>query len=135
MLLLAAEAADRAVGYSLKPLLEDYGIPLAIMGILVVYAALVLVTLFISLLPRLIAGLERLHPEPKDEAKTAKAPESDDALPKEILVVIAAAVAEAIDRPHRIVRIRGLTPEELGWSLEGRIQHHTSHRIQPRNRR
>ena len=44
--------------------------------------------------------------------------------------MIAAAVAETIRQPHRIVRIRGLTAEDLDWSLEGRMQHHQSHRIQ-----
>ncbi len=52
----------------------------------------------------------------------------DDAVPDEIVAVIAAAVAEVIDAPHRIVRVRGLTPDDLGWLLEGRMQHHASHR-------
>jgi hypothetical protein len=46
----------------------------------------------------------------------------------EVVAVIAAAVAEVIDVPHRIVHVRGLTPEDLGWLLEGRMQHHASHR-------
>jgi hypothetical protein len=48
-------------------------------------------------------------------------------LPEELVVVIAAAVAESLGPAHRIVRIRGLMPEDLGWQLEGRLQHHASH--------
>ena len=36
-------------------------------------------------------------------------------------------VAEAIGTPHRIVHTRRQTPEEQSWSLEGRMQQHTSH--------
>jgi glutaconyl-CoA/methylmalonyl-CoA decarboxylase subunit delta len=63
-------------------------------------------------------------------AKTApsRKPVSDDGtLSDEIVAVIAAAVATVVSTPHRIVHIRGLTTEELGWSLGGRLQHHASH--------
>jgi Na+-transporting methylmalonyl-CoA/oxaloacetate decarboxylase gamma subunit len=133
MLLLALEHGGLAFRFTLEPLYEESGLALAAMGILVVFMALVLISLFITLLPRLMAALERFHPEEKPAA--AKASKPADELSEEIRVVIAAAVAAAIGTPQRIVRIRGLTPEDLGWSLEGRIQHHTSHRIQPRNRR
>jgi Na+-transporting methylmalonyl-CoA/oxaloacetate decarboxylase gamma subunit len=136
MLLLALEHGVLAFRFTLEPLYEESGLALAAMGILVVFMALVLVSLFITLLPRLMAALDRLHPEEKPaEPATAKASKPADGLSEEIQVVIAAAVAATIGTPQRIVRIRGLTPEDLGWSLEGRIQHHTSHRIQPRNRR
>jgi glutaconyl-CoA/methylmalonyl-CoA decarboxylase subunit delta len=49
-------------------------------------------------------------------------------LTDEMVAVVAAAVAEVISSPHRIVHIRGLTSEDLGWSLEGRLQHHASHK-------
>jgi hypothetical protein len=48
-------------------------------------------------------------------------------LPDDLVIVIAAAVAESLGPAHRIVRIRGLMPEDLGLQLEGRLQHHTSH--------
>lgn len=116
--------------FSFAPLLEDTGIPVAVMGILVVFSALVLVVIFISVLPRVLAFFSALDTQ---EAARLAVPEEDE-LPEQILVVIAAAVAQAFDRPHRIVRIRGLTSADLGWSLEGRMQHHQSHRIQPRAR-
>lgn len=49
-------------------------------------------------------------------------------LPEELVVVIAAAVAEVLGPAQRIVQIRGLMPEDLGWQLEGRLHHHASHR-------
>src|SRR5690242_18053791 len=48
-------------------------------------------------------------------------------LPEELVVVIAATVAESLGPAHRVVRIRGLMPEDLLWQLEGRLQHHASH--------
>jgi len=53
---------------------------------------------------------------------------SEEEQSDELVAVIAAAVAEAVAAPHRIVHIRGLTAEDLSWSLEGRLQHHASHK-------
>lgn len=60
-------------------------------------------------------------------ARTAETRIDAGDLPDELVVVLAAAVAEALGPAHRIVRIRGLMPEDLGWQLEGRMQHHASH--------
>ncbi len=105
------------------------------MGMLVVFAALVLVVIFITLLPRLMAVLDRWHPEEKENAaatsptsKPKRGNESED----EIIVVIAAAVAEAISEPHRIIHTREVA-DQRGWALEGRMQHHTSHRLPRRD--
>ncbi len=135
MLLIAQEASGWSPQFTLQPLREDYGIPLAVMGILVVFAALLLVSLFITLLPRLTAVLDNFFQEEREHAGVAKQPQDEDELSEEILVVIAAAVAESMGRPHRIVHVRGLTPEELGWSFEGRLQHHTSHTFRRQDRR
>ena len=118
-----------------QPLREDHGIPLAIMGLVVVFAALTLLRVFIGLLPRIMAILDYYFPEESEvlpgSSQPAQPPAS--AIPDEVVVVIAAAVAATISEPHRIVRTRELSPEELSWSLEGRLQHHASHSIQPRN--
>lgn len=111
--------------FSTAPLREDHGIPLAIMGVLVVFLALSLVAAFIKVLPLLISSLGEVAPV---ATTTAETPGVDD-LSEETLAVIAAAVAETIRRPQRIVRIRGITPGEHDWSLEGRLQHHQSHRL------
>ena len=117
------------IEFTLAPLFDEQGIALALMGILVVFVALVLVATFIKFLPQMLASISAGASE-----QSGISPAVDE-LSEETLVVIAAAVAETIREPHRIVRIRGLTPENLGWSLEGRMQHHQSHRIQPRERR
>ncbi len=118
----------------MQPLFEDYGIPLAVMGILVVFAALTLVSVFINYLPRIMNVLDHLHPEKHEShAPVASKRKDQEEIPEEEVAVIAAAIAMMMSHPHRIVHIRGLTPEDLGWSLEGRIQHHTSHKLPRRN--
>ena len=116
-----------------EPLGKDHGIPLAVMGILVVFAALVLVVVFITLLPRMMAVLDRWHPEAREQPLRAAAPKKEHGLAEETIVVIAAAVAEAISEPHHIVHTREVRPDQRGWSLEGRTQHHRSHRLPRRD--
>jgi len=119
-----------------QPLFEDHGIPLAIMGFLVVFAALMFVRIFIGLLPRIMAVLGHYYPEQKETSLSpALHKPTADELPDEIMAVIAAVVADTIREPHRIVHTRELTPEDLSWTLEGRLQHHASHRIRPRDHR
>lgn len=130
-MLLAQQLSERLNEFSLAPLWEEKGIALAMMGIFVVFVALVLIVVFITILPRLLAP----YTDTGQEAKATAPVVGEGEIPDEILVVIAAAVAEAIDRPHRVVRIRGMTPGEIGWSLEGRMQHHHSHKTQQRGRR
>jgi sodium pump decarboxylase gamma subunit len=129
-MLLAQHDSRPLIEFTLSPLFEDHGIPLAVMGVLVVFTALSLIVLFITLLPRMLAGTVAKTPE----QSAVESFVADEELSEEILVVIAAAVAEAISTPHRIVKIRGMTPADLGWSLEGRMQHHQSHRIHHQGR-
>lgn len=118
-----------------QPLWEDHGIPLAIMGLVVVFAALTLLRVFIGLLPRIMAILDHYFPEEAESrpGSTQQPQPQTNGIPDEIVVVIAAAVAATIAEPHRIVHTRELSPEDLNWSLEGRLQHHASHSIHPRN--
>ena len=140
MLLLAQEESRPLFEFTVAPLWSENGVPLAVMGILVVFSALLLVAVCIAVLPR---ALNRLLPaskpgavaDPSQQVGSTPPPVvADDELPEETLVVIAAAVAAALDRPHRIVRIRGWGPSEQAWSVGGRLKHHHSHRIQPRDR-
>ena len=118
------------------PLWEDHGIPLAIMGLLVVFSALLLVCGFISVLPRIMAILDRLSPESTEASATSSPPQApSDELSPETLAVIAAVVADTVRVPHRIVHTRQLTSDDLSWTLEGRRQHHASHRIERRGQR
>ncbi len=128
-MLIAQQADGPLIRFTLDPLFEDTGFALAIMGILVVFMALALVIAFITVLPHL-ARRATAQPAPTDVK-----PVASDELPAETVIVIAAAVAETIRQPHRIVKIRGLTPEDLGWSFTGRLQHHQSHQVRGRTRR
>jgi Na+-transporting methylmalonyl-CoA/oxaloacetate decarboxylase gamma subunit len=130
-MLLAQQDNGPMIEFTLAPLSQDIGIPLAVMGIFVVFMALILVVVFITILPRIVAVSTATDDQP------AVAPSvGDDQLSEETVVVISAAVAQIMaGRPHRVVRIQGLTPADLGWSLEGRMQHHQSHRVQGRLRR
>ena len=56
------------------------------------------------------------------EAEAAARTAADD-VP---VVVIAAAVATVLARPHRVVQVRPVT---AGWSLEGRRQQLVSHQL------
>ena len=140
-MILAQQSNRPLVEFSLDPIFHpDTGIPLAIMGILVVFSALALVVTFITVLPRALSliftvlrALSLISPM-EDEQEVPVLSLNEDELPQDIVVVIAAAVAAVIDQPQRIVHIRGLTSADLGWSLEGRTQQHQSHRIQTRGR-
>ena len=129
-MLLAQQNTRPLVDFTLAPLFQEHGIPLAVMGTLVVFIALVLIVMFITLLPRLVGR----QPAKPLESPVAVRATSDDELSPELVAVIAAAVAATLGEPHRIVKIRGLTPAELGWSMEGRMQHHQSHRFRNLNR-
>ncbi|MCG8451243.1 MAG: OadG family protein [Pirellulales bacterium] len=119
-----------------QPLWEDKGLPLALMGLLVVFAALILVCVFIATLPKMMSFLDRFFPETREAAHAAEAQRTTtDEIPEATLAVIAAVVADTVGVRHRIVRTRQLSSEDLSWTLEGRLQHHASHRLQPRDPR
>lgn len=125
--LLAAAAAETAetegFSFSLEPLWHDQGLPLAIMGMVVVFCALITVVIFISNLPRLMALIEG-KPAPAKPAKPA-APAED---PDEVIAVIAAAVEAALGPGARVIHTQQLTPRELSWAQQGRFEHQTSHK-------
>jgi len=68
--------------------------------------------------------------QPSEQPAEAPAPEvpAPAATPEIPLAVIAAAVAAAVDQPHRLVSV-SLAPRHLAWSFEGRRQLLTSHQI------
>jgi sodium pump decarboxylase gamma subunit len=125
------------------PLFEETGIPLAIMGMLVVFLALSVLIIIISVFPFVMGLLDRWLPvshhhagntKSKSKPKANETVDNDGVIPPHILAIIAAAVFEMEPGPVRIVRTRQLTTSELAWTLEGRIRHHASHRLQARNR-
>ncbi|SMP67496.1 sodium pump decarboxylases, gamma subunit [Neorhodopirellula lusitana] len=132
------------------PLFNETGIPLAVMGMLLVFVALSILVGVITAMPHIIALLEgnadAAEPTPSHAKSSATKspttapsvgpnsdPNSDPELSPELIAVIAAA-AEAELGAVRVVRMRPLTPSEIAWTLEGRLRHHASHRLQPRNR-
>jgi Na+-transporting methylmalonyl-CoA/oxaloacetate decarboxylase gamma subunit len=117
----ALAVALLAAGLSENPTAIEL-IKFALTGLLVVLISLSLLAVFCTAIGY---GLRLFAPRPLP-SRTAAAGENEPL--DEIVAVIAAAVAETIGTPHRIVHIRGLAPEDLAWALEGRMQHHTSHK-------
>lgn len=135
LLILAVDDAAESSAFSLDPLYQDTGLPLAAMGLLVVFAALILVRVFIGTLPRLMAILEHFFPEAEHPAHAAPAPEeASDEIPEHVVAIIAAVVTDMVGVRHRILRTRQLQSDDMSWALEGRLQHHASHRLQPKDR-
>ncbi len=116
------------IEFRLEPLTGDDGITLAVLGMLVVFLALTLVAAFISILPRIARRISMARAVSTPPAL----PVDDDEVSEELLAVICAAVAAVVHQPHRIVHVR--SSEDLGWSLESRLQHHQSHSIPHRGR-
>lgn len=124
-MLLTETGINLLAVWTFDPLYEDHGLALALMGIFVVFSALALVVMFITLLPRFVAVIS-----PKEQPLAIETPSLDpDELPEELVVVLAAAVAATLGQPRRIVKVRGLLTDDQAWSIEGRMQHHHSHRM------
>ncbi|MCO6043246.1 OadG family transporter subunit [Aeoliella sp. ICT_H6.2] len=100
-----------------------------LVGLLVVLAALA----SLALMSTAVAWILKTIRESKTQPKPAPIP--DEGLPEETLAVIVAAVAAVVTQPHRIVHIRGLTPEDMAWALQGRSQIHASHALKPQDHR
>lgn len=95
-------------------------IQVSLVGLLVVFSALVLIGLLISLLGRL------------DKPTPPKAAETDTPVPDEIIAVISAAVTASLGRGARIHRVRYERPRpDHSWSEQGRIIITASHVTRP----
>jgi hypothetical protein len=65
-------------------------------------------------------------------ATPPKTPPAVEAVPPEILAVIAAAIAVILGRPHHVVSVQQaavLAPEGNAWAREGRVEQFLSHRV------
>lgn len=126
------------VDFDWASLADETGLQLAIMGMSVVFIALILVVMFIKILPRVIERLERHlptghgHGHVSPAAATPSPARPPEGVPPHVMVVIAAAVAETVSEPHRILHTQPLTSADMAWSAEGRRQHHISHRTRGR---
>ncbi|QDU35387.1 oxaloacetate decarboxylase subunit gamma [Poriferisphaera corsica] len=106
------------------------GIVLMIVGMGVVFSALILLLWAIKLMH---AMLNKPAPAPAVAAASvpvASAKAASDEIEPETLVVIAAAVAAIVRKPHRIRRVDSLTAQQAGsnWARHGRRAIMTSHR-------
>lgn len=130
------------VDFDWSSLADEAGLQLAVMGMSVVFLALILVVTFIKYLPWIIARIERRLPADQGhvhghgQSGPTAAPSSPtlplEGVPPHVMVVIAAAVAEIVAEPHRILHTQPLTSADMAWSAEGRRQHHISHRTRGR---
>ena len=98
-------------------------------GLVVVIVALSILAISCALVGWVLKQFEVPAVESQPEAT------SPEEVTGETVAVIAAAVAAVFDRPHRIVHVRGLTPEDAAWALQGRMQHHSSHILPHRDHR
>ncbi|MDD2763697.1 MAG: OadG family transporter subunit [Opitutaceae bacterium] len=100
-----------------------------VVGMLIVLAALGLLSLAVSLLGWLLPVVKR------QPAPAAAAPAVDRPAPLvegadgRILAAIAAAVASVVSRPHRIVMVKPDPEAQQAWSAEGRRAIYQSHKI------
>ena len=62
-----------SLAYSFQNVIDNQGISIAITGMLIVFTALVLISLFITLLPRIVSALNHRFPEPAETAAVASA--------------------------------------------------------------
>ena len=98
---------------------------ISLIGISVVFTALVLIGLCIHL-------LSRLEQSPQPKADNASDDQEPDLISDEVAAVIAAAVATTMGPKVRVRRIRHTGLEEAGvWSRQGRVIIMAGHR--PRN--
>lgn len=113
---------------SFEPLFHDKGIPLALMGMFIVFMALLFVISFISSLPRIMGMIESFSPSGEHAPAPPPVAPQESESPEELIAVIAAAVAATLDQPHRIIRTREITAQEMAWPQQGRLQIQASHK-------
>lgn len=105
---------------------------LGVVGLTIVFAALALVLLCLTVVTRLGASDEA--PAAADSSpETAADAARDDSIPPQELAVITAAAVAALRRPVRITRVRRLhaNPDSV-WSAHGRIVVQASHQLRKR---
>lgn len=104
------------------------GLQMTAVGVTIVFASLMLVSLTLTAMNRGFAALER-RAERAAEAEQAAAPPTDGLTPQTLAVIVAAATL-AIGRPIRVERVRYREgAPALQWSRQGRATILGSHRV------
>jgi hypothetical protein len=109
----------------------DFSLRFAAIGILIVFAALAIISIVVSLVRRADSGWQK-HEEARKEAASSK----EQSIDTITLVLIAAAAATMIKGRFHIRSIRRLLPGDAAsgsWSMQGRAILHGSH-VLPRKR-
>ena len=100
-------------------------IPLAIVGMLIVFAVLAVIVLFVRAVQWLDSNWQARE-RARRERELARAPSLDNTT----LVLIAAAVATLVQGRSRILHVRRLLPigsQQSPWALRGRLALQESH--------
>ena len=102
-----------------------FALQLTVVGVLIVFGALTLIALVVSLLKKLDNRWQKRERD-QEEARLASAPTIDNLT----LVLISAAAASMLQGRFHIRKVRRLLPRDATsgpWSLEGRAILHGSH--------
>jgi len=112
--------------------MDIFSLKFAVIGILVVFGALAVISIAVSIIRRLDQQWEY-----REESEDVAALEKDQSIDTTTLVLIAAAAATMIKGRFHIRRVRRLLPKQAAqagpWSKEGRAILHGSH-VVPRKR-
>ena len=75
--------------FDVQNIIDGQGISIAITGMVIVFFALCLISLFIAALPRILNWVALLWPEPEGDYGHGPSPETSDAVSDEIVAAIA----------------------------------------------
>lgn len=123
-------AGETAAAANLPSSLVEVAV-LALSGFILVIGTLALLWLITGLIGRYFKAAEQRRRGEGPQMTQSAVQSSAEGFPdlgsdRELAVIIAAAVAQTIGQPHRIVSIR---PQSSAWSIEGRRSIFESHRI------
>ena len=101
-----------------------------ITGGVVVYGTLTLLAVLGMIGGKIFVWLENRYgnvddPEARREERERRLEEEREQ--QRVIVAISAAIAEVVEEPHRVVSFK--PTQNSNWSLEGRSQLHSSHRL------
>ncbi|MBP1468074.1 OadG family protein [Candidatus Chloroploca sp. M-50] len=119
-----------------NPMVE--AVQIALTGVSVVFMALTLVALMLSLIGRIDKPIQQLMSRGKAVPEPAQAPvapvvEATDAeLTPELIAILTVAANEVLQQPVRITRVQYNQPQTGAWSSQGRISIMASRRRRDR---
>jgi sodium pump decarboxylase gamma subunit len=112
----------------------DEGFELMVVGMGVVFTALVLIMILMIIIRAVVKMANKpktapaLQPAPAASASTP-AQSDDSGMDPQIAVLLTAAVAAVVKRPFRIRQVAQINRNTNAWAEHGRSVHHRSHRV------